>query len=153
SSDLTLPDTDGDGINDGDEVTGGSNPLDPCSPVPTGGCPTDADGDGSPFGTDPDDTNPCVPDMSAGACDQDGDNLNNTQEAVYGTDPTNHDTDGDGINDGSEVTNGTDPLDPCSPNLNSPLCDRDGDGLTNAYEALLGTNPTLADTDGDGITD
>jgi len=152
-TDPTLPDTDGDGINDGDEVTGGSNPLDPCSPVPTGGCPTDADGDGSPFGTDPDDTNPCVPDMSAGACDQDGDNLNNTQEAVYGTDPTNPDTDGDGINDGSEVTNGTDPLDPCSPNLNSPLCDRDGDGLTNADEALLGTNPTLADTDGDGITD
>ncbi|MUV04189.1 T9SS type B sorting domain-containing protein [Flavobacterium rakeshii] len=152
-TDPTLPDTDGDGINDGDEVTGGSNPLDPCSPVPTGGCPTDADGDGSPFGTDPDDTNPCVPDSSAGACDQDGDNLNNTQETVYGTDPTNPDTDGDGINDGSEITNGTDPLDPCSPNLNSPLCDRDGDGLTNAEEALLGTNPTLADTDGDGITD
>ncbi|WP_449528481.1 Ig-like domain-containing protein, partial [Flavobacterium beibuense] len=152
-TDPTLPDTDGDGINDGDEVTGGSNPLDPCSPVPTGGCPTDADGDGSPFGTDPDDTNPCVPDSSAGVCDQDGDNLNNTQETVYGTDPTNPDTDGDGINDGSEVTNGTDPLDPCSPNLNSPLCDRDGDGLTNEEEALLGTNPTLADTDGDGITD
>ncbi|WP_330442769.1 Ig-like domain-containing protein [Flavobacterium sp. C4GT6] len=152
-TDPTLPDTDGDGVNDGDEVTGGSNPLDPCSPVPTGGCPTDADGDGSPFGTDPDDTNPCVPDSSAGACDQEGDNLNNTQETVYGTDPTNPDTDGDGINDGSEVTNGTDPLDPCSPNLNSTLCDRDGDGLTNADEVLLGTNPMLADTDGDGITD
>ncbi|WP_129751695.1 gliding motility-associated C-terminal domain-containing protein [Flavobacterium beibuense] len=149
----TNPDTDGDGINDGDEVIGGSNPLDSCSPVPTGGCPTDADGDGSPAGTDPDDNNPCVPDNTAGACDQDGDGLNNTQEAIYGTDPTNPDTDGDGINDGSEITNGTDPLSACSPNLNNPLCDRDNDGLTNAEEALIGTNPTLADTDGDGLLD
>lgn len=31
--------------------------------------------------------------------------------------------------------------------------DTDGDGLTDAQEALAGTDPTLADTDGDGIDD
>ena len=29
--------------------------------------------------------------------------------------------------------------------------DPDGDGLTNTQEAMLGTNPTIADTDGDGL--
>ena len=33
------------------------------------------------------------------------------------------------------------------------LDDPDGDGLSNATEALLGTNPNLADTDGDGLSD
>ena len=32
-------------------------------------------------------------------------------------------------------------------------CDSDGDGLTNAEEEELGTNPDKADTDGDGIKD
>lgn len=34
-----------------------------------------------------------------------------------------------------------------------PWGDRDRDGLTNAYEASIGTNPRRADTDGDGWTD
>ena len=33
------------------------------------------------------------------------------------------------------------------------LCDKDGDGLTDVREAELGTNPNLADTDGDGDPD
>ncbi|PZR23313.1 MAG: hypothetical protein DI539_03410 [Flavobacterium psychrophilum] len=149
----TNPDTDGDGINDGTEVANGSNPLDPCSPTPTVGCPTDADQDGTPAASDPDDANPCVPNPSAGPCDQDGDGLNNTQEAANGTNPTLADTDGDTINDGTEVTNGSDPLNACSPSTASPLCDQDNDGLTNAQEATAGTNPTNPDTDGDGIND
>lgn len=32
-------------------------------------------------------------------------------------------------------------------------CDRDGDGLTDAEEAALGTNPALPDSDGDGLID
>ena len=149
----TNPDTDGDGINDGTEVTNGSNPLDPCSPNPTAGCPTDADNDGTPTATDPDDNDPCVPNNTAALCDQDNDGLTNAQEAVIGTNPTNPDTDGDGINDGTEVTNTTDPLNACSPNVNFPTCDQDNDGLTNAQEGTLGTNPANPDTDGDGITD
>ncbi len=34
-----------------------------------------------------------------------------------------------------------------------PLSDYDGDGLTNAEEYMLGTDPFLMDTDGDGIPD
>lgn len=47
--------------------------------------------------------------------DTDGDTLIDTDEAVYGTDPTIADTDGDGYIDGEEViVYGTDPLDPAS---------------------------------------
>jgi len=132
----TNPDTDGDGVLDGEEVhgvddpstpyvaTGTSDPLDPCDPI---------------------NTNP--------ACDTDGDGLNNGDEATNGTDPTNPDTDGDGFNDGYEVTSGTDPLDPCDPNTMSVACDVDGDGLTNGEEATAGTNPNNPDTDGDGVLD
>ena len=148
-----IADTDGDGLNDGAEVTGGSNPLDPCSPVASAGCPTDADNDGTPAASDPDDTNPCVPNPAAGNCDRDGDGLTNLQEAAIGTNPVVADTDGDTSNDGTEVTNGSDPLNPCSPNINSPACDQDNDGLTNADEALNGTINTNPDTDGDGILD
>ncbi len=153
TTDPTNPDTDGDGINDGDEVTNGSNPLDPCSPVPSLGCPTDDDNDGTPAGLDPDDNNPCVPNPAAGPCDQDSDGLTNTQEAAIGTDPTIADTDGDGINDGTEVTNGSDPLSACSPDVNFGGCDQDNDGLTNDDETIQGTDPTNPDTDGDGIND
>lgn len=34
-----------------------------------------------------------------------------------------------------------------------PSPDSDGDGLTDAHEAWLGTSPTVADTDGDGLRD
>ncbi|ALM48519.1 hypothetical protein AMR72_06155 [Flavobacterium psychrophilum] len=148
-----VADTDGDTINDGAEVAAGSNPLDPCSPVPSAGCPTDDDHDGVPAVTDPDDTNPCIPNPLAGLCDQDNDGLTNLQEASAGTNPIIADTDGDTIPDGVEVTSGSDPLNACSPNLNSPLCDQDNDGLTNQDEVANGTNPTVADTDGDGILD
>jgi hypothetical protein len=59
------------------------------------------------------------------------------------------------VNDGTEV-NGpatSDPLDPCSPNLDAGPCDQDGDGLTNDQETALGTDPEVADTDGDGLND
>jgi Concanavalin A-like lectin/glucanases superfamily/Bacterial TSP3 repeat len=46
--------------------------------------------------------------------DADGDGLNNLQEFLVGTDPTNPDTDYDGRNDGQEIIDGTDPLNPNS---------------------------------------
>ena len=112
-------------------------------------------------------TDPCSPDATAGACDQDGDGLTNAEEATAGTDPLNPDTDGDGYNDGEEVTGVddpattavalgvSDPLDPCDPDNT----DTDGDGICDIQEVLDGTAPNDAcdpnntDTDGDGICD
>lgn len=114
------PDSDGDGLTDGEELyTHMTNPLI---------ADTDDDGltDGeevNTYGTDPNNqdtdgdlfydggeiirgTDPLNPDT-------DGDGLlDGDEEYVYGTDPLNPDTDGDGVSDGDEVNNGTDPLDP-----------------------------------------
>ena len=46
------------------------------------------------------------------------------------------------------MANGLDPLDPDD----APV-DSDGDGLTNAEEQTLGTDPNVPDTDGDGLED
>jgi gliding motility-associated-like protein len=125
-TDSANPDTDGDGINDGDEVTGGSNPLDPCDPNPGA--------------------------LASNDCDDDG--LTNGEEATVGTDPGNPDTDGDGINDGNEVDGGSNPLDPCDPNpLALGTNDCDGDGLDNDEETVAGTDPADPDTDNDGLYD
>ncbi|MEM6539987.1 MAG: gliding motility-associated C-terminal domain-containing protein, partial [Bacteroidota bacterium] len=88
--------------------------------------------------------------------DADNDGLNDEVEEVLGTNPNNPDTDGDGIEDGQEVNiDSTDPLDDCDSVGGTPLpgSDCDLDGLTNAEENDLGTNPNDADTDNDGLTD
>lgn len=114
------------------------------------------------YGTDP--NNP----------DSDGDGWDDGQEITSGTDPLNKDTDGDGIWDSRDAN----PLDPCIPDPSVPSClsskqnitanitepqappsspvssvDSDGDGLTDAEEKILKTNPYNPDTDGDGIID
>jgi hypothetical protein len=107
----------------------------------------DSDGDGlgdaqeAELGTDP--ANP----------DSDEDGLLDGAEVTAGTDPTLYDSDGDGFGDNAEVANGTDPLDPASVPPGEPTVDTDGDMLSDAQEAELGTNPELADSDGDGLTD
>lgn len=118
------PDSDMDGIDDGDEVNSGSNPLDACSP-----------------------------NTSSAFCDADGDGLLGSTEAILGTNPTNGDTDGDGLSDGVEFTNGTNPLDVCDPLQTDNACDPDHDGLNNGNESLYGTDPSNSDTDGDFISD
>ena len=55
---------------------------------------------------------------------------------------TYDDIDGDGLPDGLE-----------GDDVGGPAGDVDGDGLTNEEEADLGTDPFLADTDGDGLLD
>jgi alpha-tubulin suppressor-like RCC1 family protein len=69
-----------------------------------------------------------------------------------------HDTDGDGIPDVLDTfvgkdSNGDGLDDFIGLRLGFLSQDDDGDGLTNAQELLLGTNPFLADSDGDGVPD
>ncbi len=62
------------------------------------------------------------------------------------------DTDGDGVNEEVDPANAN----VCIPNAGSAAClasDTDGDGLSNAQEIALGTDPAAADSDGDGIDD
>jgi len=132
------PDSDDDGINDGDEVDGGSDPLDPCDPnVDNENCDQE----------EPDE-------------DSDEDGLTDSEEDNIGTDPNDPDTDDDGINDGDEVDGESDPLDPCDPNSDNENCDQeepdedsDGDGLTDSEEDNIGTDPNDPDSDNDGIID
>ena len=105
-----MPDTDGDGTNDGAEVGGNVNaPVDSDGDGITNALEssvTDSDGDGVPNQIDPANNNPCVPNANSAAClatDSDGDGLTNGQEDALGTSRSNPDTDGDGINDGVEV--------------------------------------------------
>ena len=91
------PDTDGNGVLDGDE---------------------DPDHDGLPtrwelaFGYDALKADTDGNGILDGQEDPDGDGLNNLGEFAAGTDPRNPDTDGDGWNDEAEVTGGGDPLNP-----------------------------------------
>ncbi len=124
-------DTDGDELNDYDEIfVHGTDPLNP-----------DTDGDGlndyeeiNTYGTDS--LNP----------DTDGDELSDGDEVnVYDTDPLDNDSDGDGLTDGEEVNEYyTDALNP----------DTDGDELTDGEEVQeYESDPLNPDTDGDGFAD
>jgi hypothetical protein len=89
--------------------------------------------------------------------DSDGDGLTDDDELAARTDPGRRDTDGDGLPDFAELH---------SYKSNPWMVDSDGDSrgpsgasssdpnLWDGYELLLTkTSPTLADTDGDGLTD
>jgi len=147
------PDSDNDGLNDGEEVDiYGTNPNDP-----------DTDGDTLPDGWEVD--NGLDPNNGAGAQgaggDPDVDGLTNAGELAAGTDPLNPDTDGDGLLDGVETNTGTfvnsgdTGTDPNNP-------DTDGDGLLDGVETNTGTfvnsgdtgtDPNNPDTDFDGLLD
>jgi len=87
-------DDDGDGLDDGDEVTRGTDPLD-----------ADSDGDGLDDGDEVTrGTDPLDP-------DSDDDGLDDGDEVTRGTDPLDPDSDDDGLDDGDELAAGADPTD------------------------------------------
>ena len=147
----TSPDTDGDGLNDSYEVL----------TLKTNASLVDSDSDGlndkwelTYNGTSG--VNPLVEAMASDlASDMDNDSLTLLEEAKANTNPILNDTDGDGLADKWEVTyNGTSGVNPLVEAMTSELAfDMDNDSLTLLEEARANTNPTLNDTDGDGLTD
>ncbi len=128
NTDPTKRDTDGDGLMDNEEIAEKTDPRNP-----------DTDGDGLNDGDEKSrGTKPLV-------ADTDNDGLVDGQEVLqFKTDPLVMDTDKDGLNDGDEVTKyKTDPS----------RADSDGDGLNDSDEIARGTNPMKADSDGDGLSD
>ncbi|MCK4355242.1 hypothetical protein KAW43_02785 [Candidatus Parcubacteria bacterium] len=149
------PDTDGDGLSDGDEM----------SEYHTNPTEKDTDNDGL---TDYQEikiyhTNPQKPDTdgdgildgkeirsgsNALSGDRDKDGLLDEIEKKIGTNINKKDTDGDGMTDGDEWKRGLNPLKP-----GAVLSDTDKDGLKDLDEIFYGTDRLNPDTDGDGILD
>lgn len=125
------PDTDGDGLTDGDEVN-----IHKTHPKKE-----DTDGDGLKDGEEIQTyfTDPKKPDT-------DGDGVSDGDEVAAGTDPL--------VAEEEEAPPETEAPETTAPETPAPQeVDSDGDGLTDAQEAVLGTNPHHVDTDGDGLKD
>ncbi len=130
-TDRNVADTDGDGLNDGEEV----------HQYQTQPLAADTDGDGLNDGAEVNEhkTKPT-------AADSDGEGLNDYDEVMtYATNAMAVDSDGDGLNDKEELmSHKTDPL----------KKDTDGDGLSDGVEVNDSkTKPLVADTDGDNLSD
>lgn len=160
-------DSDGDGIDDEEEVLNGLNPNNAHS---------DNDGltDFEEVGADGvyDSSEP-ADETNALLDDTDGDELNDGEERARGTNPRNAHTDNDGIPDGADLcpTRGTNELcyydlcrvgawlpsdhDTDEDGINDDIEDARGSptGLPNCQPDPLDTDPHVPDTDGDGILD
>lgn len=148
-------DTDQDGLSDGEEALYGTEETNP-----------DTDGDGMPDGWEV--QNQLDPlDVADGELDADSDGLINLKEYQFEGDPNEADTDGDGLPDFWEAQQGTwlsDASDAAKASnyrnglshlqqFLDPGTDTDSDGLSDFAESLWQTNPSVADTDGDGVPD
>ena len=138
NTDPTKKDTDDDGLDDDVEIS--HHITDPTE--------KDSDEDGledgeevNDYETDPKDS------------DSDNDGLDDGEEIDIGTDPNNWDTDGGGVEDGVEwIIDETNPIDdPTDDNVAGN--DDDGDGLSNGQESVYGTDPNDNDTDDDLMSD
>jgi hypothetical protein len=127
-------DDDDDGLTDAEEWELGTNPID-----------ADTDHDLLPDGAEIENgTSPVNG-------DSDGDGVTDGVEVILlGTDPLDRDSDGAGSCDIQELEHNTDPLDPEDDYI---ALDADCDGITDAEEARLGTDPNSWDSDLDGLSD
>jgi hypothetical protein len=164
-------DSDGDGLSDAEEALIGTDPGDGDSDDDgildgsEGAYDEDRDGDGLVAALDPDSDDDGVLDgTEAGLTQPDRDT-----DTVAGhfvpdadpnttTDPLLADSDDGGVRDGAEDTNhngrvDAGELDPGDPADDVMPSDRDGDGLSDGEETLVGTDPDDADSDDDGVGD
>ncbi|WP_438017691.1 DUF3344 domain-containing protein [Sorangium sp. So ce315] len=171
ADDVPPVDTDGDGLSDALEETIGTDPDDADSDddgVLDGDEPNfsdDTDGDGLINALDPDSDNdglfdgtelglPCdnaATDAGAESCIADADPTTTTN-------PLDPDTDDGGVPDGTEDANHNGAIDEGETDPNNgdddvAADDRDGDGLPDAVEEMIGTDPDDADSDDDGVLD
>jgi hypothetical protein len=149
SVDFTIdPDTDGDGIFDGTELTG-TNPTDPDD--------FDSDNDGLSDGVEDANHNgafePNLGETNPNNSDTDADLLTDGCEVngANPTDPLDADSDDDQLTDGNEDSDKDCVRDPTETDPNNP--DSDADQLMDGIEVEAGTNPLDADSDDDGILD
>ncbi len=168
---LYLGDQDGDGVPDAEEKVLGTAQDDADSDddgVPDGvewNMSCDSDLDGASNAADADSDNDGLPDgLERGA----GAPVAATNLLAFNflpdtdpgttTSPLLADTDGDGQRDGLEDQNANGFVDPGEGDPNAALTqtivvDQDGDGLCDAEEARLGSNPHDRDSDDDGVLD
>ena len=143
-------DSDDDGVLDGREPAPGE----------------DSDDDGDVNALDFDSDNDTLPDglelgvdLPEGGTDVEAGHFTPDAEPATTTSPIRADTDGGGRSDGEEDINGNGRQDPgeTSPNraADDPVGapDTDADGLSDAEERAVGTDPQDADTDDDGLVD
>ena len=168
------PDTDWDGLLDGQEVELGTNPLLEFQ-IGTNPLLRDSDGDGldDALETQEDDLDPLL--ATDGLADADNDGLTFAQELNLGTDPLlplYGDCLGRGLGDGatigvqthrttlqwsyndeSAIAGGLSLVYHLGTGTSPILADSDGDGVSDALEVQRGLVPWRADTDNDGISD
>lgn len=100
-----------------------------------------------------------LPGLTSLLVDTDGDGVDDAREFAAKTNDRERDSDGDGYNDKFELDrlkSGFDPNDPALPVRHCAAgerIDRDGDGLLDCEEAILGSDPKLVDSDRDRIPD
>jgi hypothetical protein len=158
SSEFSTPqpyDTDGDGW-----VNGLPTPIDNCPSVPNF---SQLNTDAAPIVTAgaPNDNTVANGDTAGDACDDDDDNdgyidiaeLSGCESTLAALNPLKLDTDGDRTMDRAECLMGTNPVDANSRPAAVPAGDTDADGLPSDLETMLGSNPSVADTDADGVVD
>lgn len=152
-------DSDGDGLSDFDEThADGVMQFNESNP-----CVSDSDGDGKSDGDEEagtrllggNDSQVCENGgMVDGFRDSDCDGVSDRNEITLGTsDRADRDYDDDGLLDGAEDLNGDGQIQINEGETNPSIADTDQDGLSDGDERTIGSKPHINDSDGDGLLD